>query len=291
MNQKTQLEGTIDGEVALLPFTMRSDGSPGVPTTIDPDLTETDKEGFRGVKVFVQDQTTQVQDFFFHNEIASVNLATATAVDDRTVTLEAGQGALATVGNNLEIAEGLQSAQYEILIIAGDILTLDSPIDAVYTMAALVEISTVNMAVDGSVTPVIFELDPIEGQEWDVTRVILVVEASGGGSGMDFTTFGSLAALTNGCVLRFVNGETNNLFNWKTNGDFINRAFDHVFQTNLGATVTGFTSRFTFGGQDKHGVVVRLTGDNNDELQVVVQDDLTGLDSVRMIGQGHDTQI
>ena len=49
------------------------------------------------------------------------------------------------------------------------------------------------------------------------------------------------------------------------------------------------TSRRTFGGQNKNGIVIRLKGDDNDELQAIIQDDLTDLDHFHVIAQGHVT--
>ena len=292
MTLKAQIVGAINGVMAVLPFTIRSDGTPGIPTTIDPDLTERDAEGFRAVKVFVQDQSTDVVDFFFHEEIATVNLAIDAVKDTRDFTLEAGQGALATVGNHFEIAEGLQTSQFQIISILGDVLTVGSLIDVAYTTQAKAEISNTNMNVDGSGAPRIFELDPIDTQQWDLTRIIVVIEAAGGGSSMDFTTFGSIVGgITNGCILRRVNGLSNNLFTWKTNGEFINRSFDRIFESNAGNTRTAFSSRYTLGGQDKHGVVMRLSGKNDDKAQIIIQDNLTSQSVVRVIGQGHETQI
>ena len=109
---------------------------------------------------------------------------------------------------------------------------------------------------------------------------------------MDFTTFGGLAALANGCVLRYLQEDLTfiNSFAWRTNDELIERSFDHNFQSKIGGGSHGFVARSTWSGQDKRGVTIRLDGALFEELQIVVQDDLTGLDKFRVVSQGHIVQ-
>lgn len=55
-----------------------------------------------------------------------------------------------------------------------------------------------------------------------------------------------------------------------------------IFCRNIGSVF-----RRSFAGQDKNGVVIRLNGDQGDEFQVIVQDNLTGLTHFRTVVQGH----
>ena len=114
-------------------------------------------------------------------------------------------------------------------------------------------------------SPGVYIIKPIPGQFWDITRVIFIIESAA--NNMDFTEFGSIAALTNGCVLRKKDGVIQNVFNWKTNGEFINHSFDHSFQAKTGGGGSGFVSRSSFAGPSKRGVTIRLNGDDGDELQ------------------------
>lgn len=45
--------------------------------------------------------------------------------------------------------------------------------------------------------------------------------------------------------------------------------------------------RRSFGGQDKNGVVIRVDGDLGESLELLIQDDLTGLETFRIVVQGH----
>lgn len=108
---------------------------------------------------------------------------------------------------------------------------------------------------------------------------------------VDLTTFGDLAELTRGIVFRSVSstGEMTirNIFNLKSNADLANIAydFDVYAKTNPQQGVDGFTSRLTFGGQSKIGVVLRLEQDEN--LEMLIQDDIDGLTKLTVILEGH----
>jgi hypothetical protein len=148
--------------------------------------------------------------------------------------------------------------------------------------------------VDGSVTPAIFSILPLSTQAGDMVRIIMEIRG-GANQAMDFSKFGSDTALTNGCVVRINNGDGTfkNLFNFKSNGDFIEQGFDNAFlEPKGGNTITGFTARVTWGGQSKHGVVIRLDGALGEALEVVVQDDLASTNNTRfhLIAQGHELQ-
>lgn len=243
-----------------------------------------------GLGVYLQDQTAETLDVPFLRQLnPNSTIAVETVIDSRTVTVSAGHGAL--VGNTLEIANGgLTFMQTEILAVVGDVLTIDQPVNHVYPAGSFAIISTDDMLVDGSITPVIYSILPLPLQAGHIIRILLDIRGTGD---MDFSTFGSDAGLVNGCVLRIrrADGDFKNLFNWKDNGDFLNKSFDNTFLLpKQGGTIKSFIARNTYGGQDKRGVVIVLDGSLGEELQVIIQDDLTAGDNVefRMIAQGHE---
>lgn len=250
---------------------------------------ETSSRGDTGQSVFVQDQTTESLDvpLLISRNVTSV--AITTAIDDRVVALAPGHGAI--VGNIIELADSVSGnfMQSKALIVAGDNITLDQPINRVYISGTVAVVSSDNMLVDGSVTPQVFSILPLPNQAGDMVRVMLDIR---GIAAMDFSTFGSDASLANGCVIRVkrADGTFKNEFNWKNNGDFINRSFDHDFLVNIGNSQRAFIGMSTFGGQQARGVVIRLDGSKGEEVQVVIQDDLTGGDNTefRMVAQGHE---
>ncbi len=255
---------------------------------------ETSNRGTTGLGVFVQDQTTPVLTVPFLQTRSAVTLSADTIIDDRDIALTAGHGTL--VGEIIEIAEvgTTNFIQSEVITVNANVITLDQPVNRIYTTGnSIAQRSTASLLVDGSVTPEVFSILPLPGQSGDMVRVIWELRGDNNGT-MDYSTFGSRAVLTNGCVLRIKNsdGTYRNLFNFKNNGDIIEQCFDMVFlEPATGNTVPGMTARLTWGGQSKHGVVIRLDGSIGEELQIVIQDDLT-LTNTRfhLTAQGHELQ-
>ncbi len=248
--------------------------------------------GTSGVAVFVQDQTTPLLDIPFLQSLNDTATLRADTVPDVNL-IDANTGHGITAGNVVELANGGgRFYQGKVLTAGVNNLDMDSPLNRDYLTGATIFESNDDMLVDGSSTPVIFSILPLPTQKGDIVRIVISFTSS---SAQDFETFGSMPALTNGCLLRTKreDGTFDNIFNWKNNGEFIERAFDYDYQLNNGGGVRSFMARRTFGGQSKNGVVIRLDGSLSEELQVVVQDDLstaTTNTTFRMFAQGHELQ-
>jgi hypothetical protein len=101
-----------------------------------------------------------------------------------------------------------------------------------------------------------------------------------------FNEFGDLPALTRGCAMRVVNGDTTNLWNIKSNADMANLMYDiTVFEADKAFNVNGLAGRLSYAGQEKHGVVLRITG--GEAIEFIVQDALQTLLSFKIIACGH----
>jgi hypothetical protein len=255
---------------------------------------ETSNRGNTALGVFIQDQTTPVLTVPLLQGRAILTLAVDTVIDSNVINVDAGHGVV--VGEVIEIADVVlrKFMQSQAVGTTATTITLDQPINRVYTIAdSVVQASIQDMLVNGSVTPQVFSVLPLPSQSGDMVRIILELRGDSNAS-MDFTTFGSEPALVNGCVLRIkgVDGNFINLFNFKSNSDFIEQGFDHSFlEPKGGNTQSGFVARVTWGGQSKHGVVIRLDGSLGEELQIVIQDDLTtGNTRFHLTAQGHELQ-
>jgi hypothetical protein len=245
--------------------------------------------------MFALDQTTNPLSVELLQGRTTTSLAVNADKGDTEVTLTGGHGAV--VGDTLEMASATVQdlfVQARITAVVVNDITIDQPLNTNYLTTDIAIISTGNMLVNASLAaPSLFTILPLPTQEGDIVRIVLDLRGTGD---MDFSSFGSDGPLTNGCVLRIkqADGNFRNLFNFKSNGDFIRQSFDHAFlQPKQGNTIKGFTSRLTWGGQSKHGVVIRLDGSLGEELQVLIQDDLvtTSANTVfNMIAQGHEVQ-
>jgi hypothetical protein len=247
---------------------------------------ELEKNG--AMPVNIQDQTSPPIDDYFLQSISNFTIASDTTVATpttvpNTFTATAGHGIVAT--DEILLLDTAQNRSFfaTVLNVAVNVITVDRPLDESYAAATtLGRIVTCEMAVDGSVTPQIFSARA-GTTELDITRIIITIISS---TSMDDSRFGGITALTNGFAFRILNSFKKTIFNFHSNNDIKQFCFDVNYSDKAPAGFYGLTARITFGGQDKHGVVLRIGSD--DYLQWIVQDDLTGLDSVKVSLQGHE---
>lgn len=235
-----------------------------------------------GVPVNLQDQHSTIVNNYLTMTIGAVTLGVNTNLDDTVITLEAGHGT--QVGEILNIKEGTAFLQTGVLAVNVNEITLDMPLDFAFTTSAICERATPDMDVDGSSSIKVFKISPsglTAGTEWDITKMKLTMVCTGEPTA---PKFGDLTALTNGIVLRKVDGTYKNLFNAKTNANIQEGTHDAKY---LSKPNFSFEASLFFAGQGNYGVTVRLCADGDDELQVLVRDDIQGLVSLRVLAFGH----
>ncbi len=236
--------------------------------------------------VTLQDQHTPLFDFYAITQEGTFTITGTVTEDTRTFTATGGHGI--SVGDMVEFYEEDRFFQAQALIVAGDNITTDTPFDFAFTTSVDGRRGDKNMAVDGSSTPVVFRVTVAAlraKKQIDVVRFLVYIQD---GTGMFDERYGGGTALTNGVICRVINGQSFNVFNVKTNGDWAIRTFDASYTPNPPAGSYGFRVRRTFGGQTKAGVVVRLTADDDDEFQFIIQDDLTFLEIQNVVSQGSE---
>lgn len=243
------------------------------------------------VPVVVQDQTSPTLILPMNRIDASTNLTANASIDDRSITVADATGFVDQTP--LYIVNPDTNRYFHAHTVGapvGNVLQLDTPLDSDFPLGVASEVllARENMNVDGSGTTQVFTLrggDPGLDLTIDITRIIVVCETNGVG---DLSEFGDLPALVNGLVFRRVDGDTRNIFNAKTNGDFASYAYDfkNYLATNPQQGVNGFACRLTFAGSTKIGVALRIGP--HDDIQALIQDDLRGLLSLKIILEGHE---
>ncbi len=130
---------------------------------------------------------------------------------------------------------------------------------------------------DYSGTPAIFYFQPAAGTIARITRLIVLVRAPKNSFYTD--SYGSVGELTNGVTVRVQDdsGTVVALTNGipiKTNGNWGHFCFDaEVYPAEVGNNDTYLRVRWTF---EKAGYPLRLVGDNNERLEIVLNDNFTG---------------
>lgn len=247
------------------------------------------EKGLGPQDVNVQDQTTPAVIGKFNNVQGGSVTDTATVINAYTITILDATDFI--VGTYVVMYSTVIDRYYlgYVLEILGNVLTMDTPIDAVYPVGSIVGAAVTNMNVDGSGTPVVFGLRgaPVENPlnlTFDITRIIFSCITD---SPCDLSTFGNLPKLLRGLVLRKRDGDYYNIFNCKSNGDIDGITLDLKIYAALNPAQgqDGFTARLTFAGQDKIGVVQRLA--EGEDLEFLVQDDLTDITLLEVVAEGH----
>jgi len=241
------------------------------------------KEPNNGIAVNLQDQTSAAIGHWFHIDKTTVTLASGVAEEDQQVTLQAGHGAV--VGDGIIIKEGTEYYEGIIVGVTVNVIDLDTPLDGTFTTGASVLLVNYDLAVDGSGTAIVARVTPHAGVKWDVTRIYVAIADA---TAMDDGTFGGMGALTKGCVLRGkYNGNYVNVINIKTNQDLGMACNVQEYHAKAPGGEYGFRCMVQIAGQSAIGVAIRLDGDMDQELQLLIQDDLTDLSSFRVRIQGH----
>ncbi len=172
--------------------------------------------------------------------------------------------------------------------VAGNVVTLDTPLDFAYPIGTFVDTATTDMSVDGSSTVQTFGLrgtgaPPGVDIKVDITSIIIQCITA---TAVSLPLFGDIAALTRGLVLRKRDGAIQNIFNVKSNNELSGiMNFQPVVTATPGQGVDGFRAELIFGGQGNMGVVPRLPV--GDDLENLIQDNFTGLTSLEMTAKGH----
>lgn len=245
----------------------------------------------KDVDATIQDSTSPLMIVKASKPVAGTTLTSTTAKEDYIINVASAAGFV--VGQFLTIYNVAADRVFfsEILAINALAITLDTPLDFEYVSGSPVGVGDNNMNVNGSVTPVIFGIRNPSGPSIplsiDITRLMFKCLTD---AAVDLSKFGDIVGgLLRGIVIRRIDGEYLNIFNAKTNGDLKNAMYNFDVELAGAQGQDGFTGRFTFGGQNRMGAVVRLGP--GEDLEIVIQDDLTSLDNFIIIAEGSQVVI
>ena len=245
--------------------------------------------GNKTVDVLLQDSTSPIYIIKSSNILEETTLAITGAKDDLIINVTDATGFI--VGQYLTMYNVTANRVYFCNILAINVLaiTVDTPLDFDFPATTTsVTVGNTNMNVNGSITPQIFGIRNPGATDIplavDITRLMFKCLTN---TTIDLSKFGDIAAgLVKGIVIRRVDGRYQNIFNAKTNAELKNIMYDLDVQVAAGNQQDGFTGRLTFSGQNKLGAVVRIGA--TEDLQVIIQDDLTSLVLFEMIAEGSE---
>lgn len=219
-----------------------------------------------------------------HTGVSST-LTAATTGSGHEYIINVVNGALFTVGDDLQISDGLTESTFaRIISIAVNAITLDRRIDFAHPIGTTVEIITFELAIVGTLAvPEEFIIAPEGSNVVHIQRITMsMVHPTKG----DMALFGDLPPLLNGVLVRVrQNGSYRTLTNWKNNEQLKDDMFDIVFDTRAsGGGSYGTSGRWTF---ERFGAEVRLDAATGDQMEIYIQDVLTDLTHFSVKAQGH----
>lgn len=233
--------------------------------------------------VYIQDQTTELVDVFFCRLLNNVTLSWNAVLDTNTASFNAWHWFV--IGDMACFKQLSHFFQAQVIAVNTNTITFDRPFDYAFTTSALVQRTTKELNVDWSTTPQIYKISPVWlNVKFDITKLIFHIEDD---TAMDSGKFWGITALTKGVVLRKKDGVYKSIFNAKTNGDFAHHCQEVQYDDKAPSGQYWFRAIKQIWGQDNHGVVIRLDPALNDELQVIIQDNLTTITEFHCIALGH----
>ena len=225
---------------------------------------------------------TEIIDLKFWVAVDEFTLDGGISIGDVEFDVTAGHSI--DTGQMVIISEDGRFFQAEVLTVDTNTITVDSPCNYDFTDDADCENVSNELNQNGSSSTVIARIKPPANVTWDITKLLFYMQDA---TAMDDSTFGGLSALTNGVVLRSINSVYNNIFNAKSNYELALQMFDVDYPPKPASGKYAFRGCRKFGGKSETGVVIRLDGDSGHELQLLIQDNLTGLEKFHCVVHGH----
>jgi len=220
--------------------------------------------------------------FHLHTGVIST-IAIASNIGDTSVTLI--NASSFNIGDAVQLNDGDIETTFPIITAKViNLVTFDRPLDLAYAIGDNIEVVHTDLKTTAGTlaAPIIHTLTPHIGEIWYINRIIIsMTHASASADDL----FGGIASLINGVVLRAnINGQYGSFSNWKSNSDILLDMFDINYSDKAGPGLFGTSARGSFS---RVGVLVKLDGNVGDFMDILVQDDLTGLNSFFVNGQGY----
>lgn len=254
------------------------------------------------LKITIQDQHTEIIDLKLSKELDTITILNDYSIGDQTIDIETTWFVPVALNitwhticlKDINWGSFLQTQLLSVTLITWNQYTvkLDMPLDFAYWTTTDWCIATTNLAVDWSVTSQIFNVSPywlLNTIEWDINRIMF----SFWGTWVtlqdpqpDDSDFWVWPVLTNWIVLRHTNWVTKNIFNAKANWDLRGRCWwDLTYVPASKTWLYAVHGRRTFNWQEKNWVTIRMWAVEWDEIQIIIQDDLTNMTNIQVIVQ------
>jgi len=199
-------------------------------------------------------------------------LAVESVKGDQTVTVT--DGSQWAGGNKIKLTNDT-NPEYDILTVKGidgDDLTLDRPLDAAHDIGTELERVDVNMAIDGSETPKVFEYKPQPKKTFHIHSLHISITSTGEPA---LYKFGGGAALTYGVHFKVVNAVGRDETYWipfRTLNSMELSGFNYLKEDKVGQL---WSASLNLNLIDDGNVIIRLNGNVDERFTCTIRDDNT----------------
>ena len=230
--------------------------------------------------------TNMINSTIHFETTTATTFATNVTAQSRSFTVVSATGF--SIGDHIQIEDGIVETNFPTITnVVGNVITINRPIDRSYTTSDGIRKILVNMAVDGSVTPVSFKIMAEQSTSLiHITRLLFNMSHSTAG---DMGTFGNLAPLNRGVLFRAFYKRINTYKTvaiWKTNADIAIDMGSVIFDTRSSGGGTYGTSGVW--SLSSVGIVAELDPtESPDFLEFLIQDNLSSMVSFTCNFQGY----
>lgn len=230
-------------------------------------------------------------DFHGHNTTLSV----AASAGDTSISIQGANYASFALEDRLFLSAGGPIEENHFPIITAKpgspVLTLNKPLDFSYPIGSVVKHVVINAAtqIGTLANPISYKLQPPPGVTFNVTGAVVTFQMESAG---DNSKLGDIAGgVTNGAVSRArINGQIRTRSAYRTNLDLADDTSEPLnYHDKAGSGDFGLEGTFIF---KEFGAYISLNGSGlggGDYFEILIQDDLTDLVSVRLKVHGFVT--
>jgi len=227
-----------------------------------------------------------INDSFHQHTATSTTLAVAAAIGDTAITVVSSAGIVA--GDYLQLISSslIESTYTRVLSIVGNVININRPIGNIHPIGETVVkiIIDISNSAGSMASPQSYKITPASGQVWHIERLSLQMSHASAGY---IDSFGGIAALTNGCIIRKYNSDgTYGTFTvWQSNADIFTDFTNIQFIDRAGGGTTYGT--LGVGSFADIGVTIKLDGTLGEYIEILIQDNITALSLFQIKAQGH----
>lgn len=230
--------------------------------------------------VVIQDVFNRSGDISMLYELNAVTLSSSATIGGYFLSFVSGHNFVAE--DHITLSENGIYFQAIVIGVAGDVIEINVPLPYPYSVAAAAARTSAKIEeVDGSATRVVFKVGPPKGSKWDVYGMSISFR---GVTDMDDAKFVGITALTRGCFVAKYSGYYETRFSFRSNSD-MKQLGTVEYSDKAPSGEYGLT--FAKSLKDVNGVAIRLDGDKEEILALVISDDLTDLTHGRAVAHGH----